>query len=488
MPETLRLSRWLLLLGALCCGGCLEYEDHLAIAADGSGTWSYNVLLGPQLAGILQSEDGKGKLQIAGDSTMAESEFRDEVDDIPGAEVTQFETQLEGEQLRVTAAIRFTDLKPVVEGDVGRTMGWGFTRDGNELLVTAMTTLSALDTSRGIQIGGKDGDFNMIKAMLSGARIAKTLTLPSPISDGNADCTEGATATWEMAITEALTEPEFARMKTFQPRVRCAIAEFAPSLPLLPPAKDPEPTPKNDLTAAEAEDKPPAIIEAKGLKFEPVSLQIVRTRHYQRAGSMIGNPESYLRFEMTWPKNLQPSGYSSLQATKIIDDTDRELASPLAFHTDSKRSLAYVQNKARTAQFDLRLEAPSSKAARIHVSGTMLLHVPIGLQAVRLPLPAQGAKIEAAELAEFELHMDRIEGNSFSLKSTKNLEHIVKIQLERNGERIDPISVQGSSWDGGSHFQCHFAQAVAGATLVLTRASSVQRQRATFDFKKLKSP
>jgi hypothetical protein len=480
MRKVLRLSRWLLLPLALLAGGCLEYEDHLTLAADGSGTWSYSVLLGAQLAAIVRSEDGSGKIQIAGDSTMAESEFRAEVNEIPGAEVTRFDSTLEGDKLRVEAAIRFADLKPVVEGDVGRTMGWGFTREGDDLVVTAMTTLSALDNSRGIQVGGEQGDFNMMKSMFAGARIKKTLTLPSAITGGNADDTDGSTATWEMAITEALSEDEFARMKTFKPTLRSAIADFAPGVPLLPPAKDPEPEP------AEVE-APPEIVEAKGLDFEPVSLQIVRTKHYRR-GLMIGNPESYLRFEMTWPKSLQPSGFSSLVATEIEDDTGRELATPADFHVDSKRSLVYVQNEPRTAVFDLRLEAPSGKAERVSIAGSMLLHVPLDLKTVRRPLPAQGEVIAAPELADFAIQMERIEGSFFALKSTADLGHLVKVQLERDGELIDPIGVQGSSWDGGSHLQCHFAQEVAGATLVLTRAGRIQRQRASFHFKKLKLP
>jgi hypothetical protein len=484
MPKTLRLSRWLLIVSALFVGGCLEYEDHLTLAADGSGTWSYEVLLGPQLAAIVQSEDGSGKIQIAGDSTMAESEFRDEVTEIPGAEVTRFETMLEGEKLRVKAAIRFSDLKPVVEGDVGRTMGWGFTREGDELVVTAMTTLSALDTSKGVQIGGESGDFNMMKSMFAGARIKKTLTLHSDIIDSNADESKDASATWEMAITSELTEDEFTRMKTFKPTLRCAIAEFAPDLPLLPPAKDPEPDPK---PAAESVETPAEIVDAKGLKFEPVSLRIVQTRHYRR-GLMIGNPESYLRFEMSWPKDLQPSGFSSLVASEIIDDTDRVLASPPSFHADSTRNFVYVQNKARTAEFDLRLEAPSSKAEKVSIAGTMLLHVPVDVESFRAPLPALGASIDTPALAKFALTLDRVNGNFFSLKSQADLSHLVQVQIERDGTLIDPIDIQGSSWDGYSHLECHFAEDVAGATLVLTRAGRIQRQRASFHFEKLKLP
>jgi hypothetical protein len=225
---------------AVLASGCLQSFDQLQVNKDGSGVWRYKIILGPQLTGMLsQQQAGIGKIEGGGMDGLPPIERKDlenALGNVEGAKVTKFEKALKNGSTHVTGDVEFSSIEALIDSDFGSKIGWTFTRDGDDLVVTG-------DPLTGSDEDGEEKDpnspeaaqeFAMAKSMMAGMRINRRIVLPSPSKGGNAHAVKGNMGVWDFQLKADTTLAQMNKASTEKLEYRTSAEGLSFKLPLVP--------------------------------------------------------------------------------------------------------------------------------------------------------------------------------------------------------------------------------------------------------------
>jgi hypothetical protein len=212
--------------------GCIQWKDHLKVEADGSGRYKYQITVTAQLAAMMQQGAQGGQNQFP----MTKEDMEKLVADIEGAKVLSFSSKTVNQSTVITGDVEFTSIENCLKSDLGQMLGWKFEKDGDDLVATIANN----DFANGL---GGEGEatpeqkqqFGMMKAMMAGLKIEKTLTLPSTVTETNAAKKKASSAKW--TLIEIKADTTFEQAQEFGkniPSASCSAKGVTFTLPLEP--------------------------------------------------------------------------------------------------------------------------------------------------------------------------------------------------------------------------------------------------------------
>jgi hypothetical protein len=237
----------LFVVSALLLGsGCIQMEDHLTVNADGSGIWSYRFGLSPQLAAMAEQGGGEqdGPATNKADLEKAAASV--------GGKVESFETGTENGWKTYSGSISFPSIERFVNSELGTETGWTFRNHQNHLY--AKLPAGMMPDGPGGQDKDKESSeqqFQMMKGMMNGLKVSRSITLPNQIVNHNGAAQEGNTIAWVFEMTPTTTKAVADNAGKVKPGAICPLDGINFTLPLNPPPK-PKPNIGGDNDAGEA--------------------------------------------------------------------------------------------------------------------------------------------------------------------------------------------------------------------------------------------
>ncbi|MFT5130584.1 MAG: hypothetical protein ACI8W8_004215 [Rhodothermales bacterium] len=220
----------ILVLGALLFGtGCMQMEDHLTVNADGSGTWSYTIGLSAQLAAM--AEQGGGE-QDGPATTRADLE---KMAAAVGGKVESFETGTKGGSKIYSGSISFPSIEKFVNSEIGTETGWTFRNHKGHLY--AKLPSGMMPDGPGDKKETSEEEFNMMKGMMNGLKVSRSITLPNEIVNHNGAPGKGNTIKWEFGMNANTTKAAADNAGKVKPGAICPLDGIKFNLPLNPPPK-----------------------------------------------------------------------------------------------------------------------------------------------------------------------------------------------------------------------------------------------------------
>lgn len=156
--------------------GCVELEENIGIAKDGSGAVKVNVVVPEDQAKAIPAtkEDVERKVNRE------------------GMELTEFSRETKEGKVHASFAIKFKDVNLLMA--LGLLKGMKFEKDAKgDIVFEQKSGLEDLMTSE---------DPKALESA-KGLKLKFTITFPNEVKDTNADKKEGATATWEYTFEKA---------------------------------------------------------------------------------------------------------------------------------------------------------------------------------------------------------------------------------------------------------------------------------------------
>jgi hypothetical protein len=221
--------------GALLFGtGCIQMEDHLTVNADGSGKWSYSFGMSPQLAAM--AEQGGGEQ----DGPATNRADLEKAAQTIGGKVESFETSTKGGWKVFSGEISFPSIERFVNSELGTETGWTFRNHQNHLYAKLPGMMPDGPGGGDEDKETSEQEFQMMKGMMNGLKVARSITLPNTIVNHNGAIGEGNTINWVFEMTAKTTKAVADNAGKVKPGAICSLDGIKIKLPLNPPPK-PEP-------------------------------------------------------------------------------------------------------------------------------------------------------------------------------------------------------------------------------------------------------
>jgi hypothetical protein len=225
-----RILPALLALLAVAFTGCIQLEDTLTVNGDGSGSWKFDIALGPQMTAMIASGGSQGN-----NTLFKEVEFRAAVAKIKGARVVSYSVKTEPSGMKVKGEMAFQSIVEVYRSKAfDEQLNWELKKVGGNL---------EADIRKGMMGGSSDDrdtdltsnmDFKSIKGLMVGMKMDRTLVLPNKVLSGNSSEKSGNRARWVVELTKDTTEAQFKKMNAERPHAVCSAAGVFFKLPLSP--------------------------------------------------------------------------------------------------------------------------------------------------------------------------------------------------------------------------------------------------------------
>jgi hypothetical protein len=217
--------------GALLFGtGCIQMEDHLTVNKDGSGSWSYKFGLSPQLAAMAEQGGGDqdGPATSRADLEKAAASI--------GGKVESFEEGTKGGWKTYSGTISFPSLEKFVNSELGTETGWTFRNHQNHLYAKLPGGMMP-DGPGGDGEESTEQEFQMMKGMMNGLKVSRSITLPNDVVNHNGEPVKGNTINWVFELTAKTTKAVADNAGKVKPGAICALEGITLKLPLNPPEK-----------------------------------------------------------------------------------------------------------------------------------------------------------------------------------------------------------------------------------------------------------
>ena len=471
----------ILTLVAVCLTGCLELEDTLTVNADGSGTWKFSFVLGPQMTAMIAS-GGNNKNQ----TIFREPEFRREIAAVKGAEVIAYRSEVVEGKMSFSGEVRFRSIAEMYRAEALREQfNWEFREVDGRLEARITDGLMSSGDSSSMKI-----KFESVKPMLVGMKMNRTLVLPNAIDSANATEQQGKRARWFFEIDSQTTEAQFNELNKLSPKAVCGLDGVGFKLPL-----GPEGTMPIQLTGSTTDD---AALRAmlEDVRLTPVRGRLTRVAKYLEDDRIsFGDSPLTLTLGLSWPKDLKPVAWSHLTVERAIDDTGRNLAKKPSRLADRTRDINPSVAREHRIEIPVSLAEPDRAATSFDVRGALLLHVPSGISHFKVPgiRDLVGKPIEVEGLEPYGLRVKSFSGNSLRLVGDQPNDAIVDVRLVSE----DLENEQKRFYLNRNHFRDEYRldagfssgrEKLENPTLVISVAGEVGRFKVPFAFEKLKMP
>jgi hypothetical protein len=472
----------LLVCSAALLTGCFELEDTLTVNANGSGSWSFRMKLGAQMAAMQDSNDG---MSFDGQILTIEDQFRKTVSTIRGARLTAYQLEKKEESTTVSGKVEFDSILEMYRSKkLKKQFEWEFKKVGDQLEASI---------PKGIMNGGNDETttqlkFNSMKAMMLGLKIDRTLVMPNKITGGNGAKQSENRARWTFEITKKTTEADYKKISTEKPKAICSAAGVTFKLPLSPKSAN------IDLSDFKTDDKT-IMATLNEVKITAVHAQIFRGHNYQpKNQTYFGNAPINLTTEISWPAKLRPTGWSRLT---ILDGSDNT-GQALKLNSKPNEKLNDLRTKFKNEQasdLSIKLTEPARDAESFSVRGALVLHVPDKLTSVEVPgvNGLVGKTLDAPELKTLGLTLKRFSPSNLELVSENPTDHIVDLKLisADKTQEFKRYFLNRNQFRDEHRLRAGFQTAgktPENPTLVIVIAGKIGMYTVPFDFKDLKMP
>ncbi len=230
--------------------GCIEYEEHLVLNADGSGTLTVKYAMSEQMAAMAGQQDAeKGQLPMdkkkieklfAGKDDLKLSNVNVSIED--GKRVISFTLVFDSiEKLQKSDFAPFKESLKFARNEDGsfsyeRKMSAGSDMGGPQMKPVEQTEPGQGEKSKmpeGTEEMGEEMMKGMMKGMMGGMapKFTYKLTLPAKIAETNADSHEGRNAEWKIEIN--MEKPDEMKDKVFTARTLVGGESGFPLLPVI---------------------------------------------------------------------------------------------------------------------------------------------------------------------------------------------------------------------------------------------------------------
>jgi hypothetical protein len=194
-----RVKTMIVLLMCVVVGyGCMEIEEELTIAKDGSGTLKTRTVLSADLAKMLEGADNS-KSNITLTKKELEEEMKKE-----GVEIKEFKREEKEGKVYISYTVAFKDINLIRDSKQLDDIEFSKDDSGNIVFTRSSGEEDPLEPFKPIdkdlpaeEKAEAEMGKQMMTAMMQGAKYKCTVTFPNDISKTNADKKDGKTVTWE---------------------------------------------------------------------------------------------------------------------------------------------------------------------------------------------------------------------------------------------------------------------------------------------------
>ena len=206
----------------LSMSGCIKMKDVLQINADGSGYWDMTVVLSPKT--VQMAKQGQGKSNLP----MTKEEAEAKIAGVDGVKLEAYSVVEDAETGQtIKAKYSFTSLAALATSPAaGEGFGWEFKQDGDELVARLPNKGAGPDGEM------DDQQFMMMKQMMAGLDIDRTLIMPNKVTKAqDVEKLGPKKVKVQMKITDVSTKDDIKKMSAIKPEIRCSMKGVKIDLP-----------------------------------------------------------------------------------------------------------------------------------------------------------------------------------------------------------------------------------------------------------------
>lgn len=451
----------LALLLACFAGGCMQVEDRLRIAADGSAAVTITVrttaslqqlIMGRQMA---RMHGGEAPPSFPPLSAQEAKQL------FPGDGVERaFEPGRDGETTTCTTTVRFPDLASLLASPYAARHQLRLARDPEQgLVVHAVDALQEAVALVGLEaedplFARMPVDKELVVAQRDAFVSTFILELPGPVSAETASSVEANTATWTAAFTDADFRDRLLAVR----RASCPAAAITAAVPSAPARLGSHTF--ADLSEGASTSAEPVDTQAILAAAEFIPVEMVTTRSFDLSGEGHGNENGIIITGVVQvPRAFEPQRWGQTAVTLARSDRGDDLTRG---SRNSHRSYFHggmddSEPEQVHHQVQLNLGLPPLAARSLErVEAQVAAFYPSGARVIKLPAAIPAASIREGDLFSWSSSdnlgiahpvLDEL-GAGLELEQGARSSGLLQLRFELNGERVAVEAAQVYDRDG----------------------------------------
>ena len=475
---------------AILATGCIQMQDQLTIAKDGSGSWKYKMVLNPQLTAMMAQAEAEddANIKMGDDDDMPPADrkaLEEMVGKAKGAKVTSFTREVKDGSTIIVANVSFTSIEAVMDSELGEMINWYFYKDGNDLVATTKPLMDEEDDDNegGIQLGN---EFQMAKGMMQGLRVNRRLSLPAAPTKHNAHGVKGNLAAWDFRMTPETTEAQFKKASNTNPEYRTSAAGIAFKLPLGTKPGVKKPVKELGIDTQE--------VVAGDVGIKPMNATLTRRTSYDEENKMhFGDTPLQIQFKVPHPNPRELMGYTGPFVTEATDNVGTDInPKKQGFHDPEDLRdihIASFEKNPKDFNLNIQLKSPDRTATTYSVTGHLFLHSPGATKTVNLNDLGKHVGKQIPNEGDLWIKLESLEDDNVGLKFKGDwVESIRSIEaFDKAGKKLKQNSSSRSRFNNQAHHNYGYEGGLPDR-MVIKVATSVKKEKVPFSFKDLKLP